>query len=296
MLRKHHGMSTHETGVLILSTAPLAPAAAMLQKNDVLLSVDNIRVANDGTIPFREGAFKERVQVNYYFTQRFESDIVSLEILRHGERMVVKAPLWVPKKLIPRTLTQKNYINVSSNEGTGSKGSIVGGVPSYMMIGGLVLMALSKEYLEAEFDPEHMGDFEGWADEYKLLSLSDSSQQEVGEEVVILSQVIAHTCNIGYELLRNMRLTHFNGAPVKNLRSLKTMVDAASNTLKASQVGSARGKANRRAIISALEAPLVFEFSSGQIVVLEASAAFAAQSQIASEHFIRAAQSVDLEQ
>ena len=35
-------------------------ASKVLQKGDVILSIDGIRVANDGTIPFREGSFKER--------------------------------------------------------------------------------------------------------------------------------------------------------------------------------------------------------------------------------------------
>lgn len=84
----------------------LTSASKVLRKGDVLLSIDGIRVANDGTIPFRAGSFKERfldfllwnwfhkysnivtpflfcrVQLNYYFTQRFSSDNVTLAILR----------------------------------------------------------------------------------------------------------------------------------------------------------------------------------------------------------------------
>lgn len=297
MLRRHHGMGAGDTGVLILATAPLSPVASVLQKNDVLLKVDDIRIANDCTIPFRDGNFKERVQVNYYFTQRFANDVVKLEILREGKRMVVSAPLWVPKRLVPRTLTQKNVVNTATNQGTGAKGSIVGGVPSYMMVGGLVMMALSKEYLEAEFDPQHMGDFEGWAEEFRLLGLTDSSQREEGEEIVILSQVIAHTCNIGYETYRNMHLKRFNGLQVNNLKHLKQLVDAAaatSTSVSESNKRKAQSRGNKSATSSSLEAPLVFEFTSGQVIVLEAAAAFAAQAQIASEHFINNSCSLDL--
>ena len=38
----------------------LTSASKVLRKGDVLLSIDGIRVANDGTIPFRAGSFKER--------------------------------------------------------------------------------------------------------------------------------------------------------------------------------------------------------------------------------------------
>lgn len=89
-LRRHFNMGVEDTGVLVLSTATTAPAATLLQKGDVVLKVDDIRIANDGTIPFREGSFKERVQLSYYFTQRFASDTVKLQLLRGGELMVRK--------------------------------------------------------------------------------------------------------------------------------------------------------------------------------------------------------------
>ena len=270
-LRRHHGMADSDTGILILSCAPLSPAAAILRKNDVLLKVDGIRIANDCTIPFRDGNFKERVQVNYYFTQRFENDIVELEILRGKKRTTVKVPLWVPKRLIPRSLTKNNVIDTQSNQGTGTKGSVVGGVPHYMMVGGLVFLALSKEYLDTEFNLEHMAqnDFEVWAEEFRLLALTDSNQQLEGEEVVILSQVISHACNIGYETYRNMHLKTFNDVVVKSLSHLQDLVRA--------QEASRSTKKKK---------PLVFEFQNGMTIVLDASSAFSSQAEIESHHFI----------
>jgi hypothetical protein len=88
--------------------------------------VDNIKIANDGTIPFREGSFKERVLLNYYFSQRFAADVVTLQILRNKTKIILEVPLWVPQKLVPRTLLQNNYINAETNAGTGINGSIVG--------------------------------------------------------------------------------------------------------------------------------------------------------------------------
>jgi hypothetical protein len=60
-------------------------------------------------------------------------------VLREGKRVTLTVPLWVPQRLVPRTLLQKNFIDASSNSGTGADGSIVGGVPSYLMVGGLVV-------------------------------------------------------------------------------------------------------------------------------------------------------------
>lgn len=275
-LRTHFRMSESHTGVRVLGVAPLAPAAAILQTGDVILSVDGIRVANDGSIPFREGSFKERVQLGYYLSMKFPGDVISIDILRAGQVMTVSVPMWVPQKLVPRTLLQKNVVDASHNRGTGSKGSIVGGNPSYLLVGGLVLVALSREYLESEFNPEHMHEFEYWADEFRILALADASQTATGEETVLLSQVIANDCNVGYENLENLILRSFNGQKVHNLRQVKQLLDTA---MLDSEEGSGA---------------LVFEFSTGVMLVLDKQRAKEAQDQICKEHFIPSICSPDL--
>jgi hypothetical protein len=61
------------------------------------------------------------------------------QVLRDRKKINLEVPLWVPQRLVPRTLIEKNHIDAASNTGTGANGSIVGGVPSYLMIGGLVV-------------------------------------------------------------------------------------------------------------------------------------------------------------
>jgi S1-C subfamily serine protease len=266
-LRKYYNMSAEQTGILVSGTAKLAPVSSLVFKGDVILSLDGIRVANDGTIPFRQtkSGFKERVQINYYFTQLFPSDQVKVEILRQGQRMVVDVPVWVPQALIPRILLSKNIVDTEKSKGTGSNGSIVGGTPSYLIVGGLVFVPLSKEYLASEYNTEHMGDFESWAEDYRILSLADQMKREEEEEVVLLSQVIAHTCNIGYETHRNMQLVSLNGNAIKNLKGLKHLVDS---------------------FLETTTRPLLFEFANGQIIVIDSNAGKVAQTQICQEHFI----------
>ena len=103
-------------------------------------------------------------------------------------------------------------------------GSIVGGSPSYLIIGGMVLVSLGLEYLHTEFETDHMGDYEQWGDEFKLLALAQESKTKDVEEVVLLSQVISHSCNIGYETYRNLHLESFNGRRCCSMRHLKALV------------------------------------------------------------------------
>ena len=52
-MRRYFKMGPEHKGVLISMVAPLAPAATVLQRDDVLMSFDGIQIANDGTVPFR---------------------------------------------------------------------------------------------------------------------------------------------------------------------------------------------------------------------------------------------------
>jgi hypothetical protein len=80
----------------------------------------------------------------------------------------------------------------------------------------------------------------------------------------MLSQVLAHQCNIGYETQRNMILETFNGVAVKSLRQLKQSLDQASGNT------------------------LVFEFRGGAVVVLNRAAALGAQVQVATPFLVAA--------
>ena len=50
--------------------------------------------------------------------------------------------------------------------------------------------------------------------------------EENGEELVVLTQVLAHDLTVGYEDLENMLLLTVNGAVVKNLKHLQKLVDS----------------------------------------------------------------------
>lgn len=73
------------------------------------------------------------------------------KILRNKKRMTVSVPLWIPQLLIPRALISKNVINATQKECMGLHGTTtVGGVPSYLMNGGLVFVSLCREVSDEE--------------------------------------------------------------------------------------------------------------------------------------------------
>jgi hypothetical protein len=96
-------------------------------------------------------------------------------------------------------------------------------------------------------------------------------KQELGQEVVLLSHVLAHNCNVGFENCRNHVLTTVNGVKVVNLRHMKTLIDEET------------------------QPNIVMEFSNGYVIVLDKQEAITAQSQLRKEHFIPSDCSADID-
>ena len=40
------------------------------------------------------------------------------QVLRQGKKLFLEVPLWIPQRLVPRTLLQQNVINTATNTGS----------------------------------------------------------------------------------------------------------------------------------------------------------------------------------
>lgn len=94
--------------------------------------------------------------------------------------------------------------------------------------------------------------------------------QSPDEQLVVVSQVLVADINIGYEEIVNTQVLSFNGKPVKNLKSLASMVESCDDEF------------------------LKFDLEYQQIVVLRTKAAKAATLDILTTHCIPSATSDDL--
>eukprot|EP00741_Cyanophora_paradoxa_P007220 tig00001094_g6985.t2 len=187
------------TGVYVSKVQPLAPATRVLRKGDVLLRIDGVEVANDGTIPFRKG---ERIAFRYLTSQKFISDSCHLTLLRDGQVLEVSVMVDLVRQLVPVHLYDQ--------------------LPSYYIFAGLVFVPLSQPYLRNEYGK----DWETKAP-VKLCNIAlDGMLSEVEEQVVLLSQVLAANVNIGYQLaFANVQVVEFNGKKIRNLRELASMCE-----------------------------------------------------------------------
>lgn len=242
-LRASLGMAPNQKGVLMTRVLPTAPAASVLKKGDVLRAFDGTDIACDGTLPFRTG---ERIAFGYLVSQKFVGDSADLRIMRGGKDMDITVTLGSPTMLVPAHYQ--------------------GSEPPYLIIAGLVFTAVCEPYLRSEYGEE--------LDVEVPVQILDKMLHGVaevpGEQVVVLSQVLAADCTVGYEDMSNLQVLTFNGVRVRSLAGLSEAVTACQ------------------------EAFFRFELDSGEIIVMNAEQARKSTPTILATHSIPAAASPDL--
>jgi len=195
--RKFLGMKKGQTGVEINKVAYGASAWGVLKENDVLLELDGVQIANDGTVPF--GGKKERIALRYLLMSKYAGDNIKAKILRDKKIMDVEMTLKREEDIIPL----KQY-DVK---------------PDYYIYGGAVFARLTGNYLET---PDLGMDSLQLTYHY----MNDVKSQEK-QEVVIMQYVLADEINIGYNEWKNMVVDKVDGQTVAGLRDMIEKIEGA---------------------------------------------------------------------
>uniref|UniRef100_A0A7S3JXR5 Protease Do-like PDZ domain-containing protein n=1 Tax=Aureoumbra lagunensis TaxID=44058 RepID=A0A7S3JXR5_9STRA len=214
--RKRKQMSLDQTGVCINRVARLGCGhAAGICVGDILLSIDSIAVANDGTVPLRNS---ERVGCEHLISSKRIGTQISLQILRDG----IPLNLHVTLSPLPRLVPLCDGFDAA---------------PSYVIIAGLVFMSLSAPLLSAlsdDDDDDDDDDTENKVDLRYLADVLDADKADPETQIVVWTQIISHDVNHGYNGLcrRLPRLRALNGTPVINLAHLAFLAGFGSRKLK----------------------------------------------------------------
>lgn len=196
-MRAFYQMNDSQTGVLINNIYPDSPARGYLEINDILLSIDNNNIDNDGTIEFRKG---ERTYLGFAVQQKQINDSVSIKVLRHAKTTMVEMPLTRAMHCC-RLVPYRQYRTE----------------PSFYIIGGLVFESLTMNYLY-EYGPG--SDFYQNAPTELLNLFYTGSPKENQKEIVMLAQVLPDDVNIGYHEFINGIIAKVNGQPIVTLPDL----------------------------------------------------------------------------
>ena len=178
------------------------PISAGLQNGDVLVGVDDFAVDQDGN--FIDPTYG-KIPVGHLFnTHHYAGDKVNLQVLRAGERKTLDATL---SRRSPGSYVSDPYI--------------IDRAPRFIVVGGLILQELSRQYLK---------DFgQDWARRApERLVFLDRYQDELFKEgpkkVVFLSRVMPTPATVGYEELNHLVVKRINGMELQTLDDVATAI------------------------------------------------------------------------
>jgi len=199
-LREKYAMPENTTGVLVNQVIPGSSADDIIQPGDVILSIDDFPIANDGTVEFRE---KERTNLAYLVQKHQIGDDLNLKILRNSEIQSLSV------KLI--SSYEKNWLIPYEQYET---------LPTYFIYGGLV------------FSPLSINLFNIWGSNWfnnapkELVSLLANNIPSVeGEQVIILLRVLPASVNDGYQNFAPWIVKKVNGKEVLNMKELVQTIE-----------------------------------------------------------------------
>ena len=200
-LRDWLGMKAHDSGVLVTAVQYGTTAWGKLKKGDVLLELDGMKIADNGTVRYR-GRF--RCQFDVVVGDHFVGDRIRARVLRQKQTSLLTMTMQPMAYLVPRYEFDVR--------------------PTWFTFGGLVFQRLNAEYLRI------WG--ENWwekAPKEFLHFYYAGERTEEWQEIVVLAQVLADEVNVGYEHFHNDAIVEVNGRKPRDLREFVAIVDAAKD-------------------------------------------------------------------
>lgn len=187
-LRRMLGLKQPRGGVMVTQLIPGSGAAAVLKKKDVILDLDGVPVAENGTIPFGDG---ERVDLSHLISLHQMSQTAKVTVWRDGHLLNLGVPLHPVPDLVPGPLYDQR--------------------PSYCVYAGLVFESLTANYLAL---------FQGNASiQLRYLSELGLTSPE-RQEVVFINQVLPDQVNEGYHHLSQAIVTAVDDQPIHRLKDV----------------------------------------------------------------------------
>jgi S1-C subfamily serine protease len=196
-MRRKYGMDDKQTGILINKVYPDSPAQGIIEAGDILLSIEEKKIENDGTIELRKG---ERTYFGYLMQKKQINESVNFEMLRNGRirkgRVILSKPV--------------DYERLVQNERYDKP-------PIYYIIGGLVFETLTLNYL-MEYGSER--DWYSNAPKELVNFYLNGEPTEGQREIVVLVKVLADEINVGYHDFVDAVISSVNGVKISRIGDL----------------------------------------------------------------------------
>ena len=189
--RRMLGIEDKTGGILIKKVYKNSPFEGVLQKNDVLMKLDNYPIEYDGTVEFRKNEKTDFIYVNQ---QKKYGDSLNYEIIRDKKTKTGQVKL--NKKDIEYTVVTEVTIETP---------------PSYMVYGGLLFEPLTSNYMAGVVE--------------KLGSVYDKEElYKDYKQLVVLVRVLPFDVNLGYTDAEHEIIVKVNGEKYKDFKDFAQKV------------------------------------------------------------------------
>lgn len=196
VLRQHLCISDDESGVLVVGVDHGGSSWGAIQPRDVLLEIEGMRIANNGTVQYAE---RYRTRFDVLLGERHIGDTLRFTLKRAGERKNVDIALQPIEHLVPRAQYDTE--------------------PTFYVFAGLVFQRLSRDFLAT---------WSKWwnkAPKEFLYHYYSGIRTQQRREIIVLSQILADEVNVGYEDLYNESVVTVNGETPHDMRSFAAYLE-----------------------------------------------------------------------
>jgi hypothetical protein len=179
-IKAYYGLDEKTTGKLVADIVYNAPVINVIQKGDIITSIDGHNIEDDGTVSFRE---HEYTDFGYYVDMHQMGESVKLEIIREGKKMMLEAKLTrIPDDVLLVKTTQYDAM------------------PSYFIEGGYIFSPLSRNLLLSTK-----------LNRLKLSYFATQWPTEEKKEVVVLLKVLTSEMSRGHNDFKMWPIEKING-------------------------------------------------------------------------------------
>jgi hypothetical protein len=204
-MKKKYGLNADSHGGLVYKVSRDSPAFGIVRPDDIILYIDDHKIANDITIEFRPN---ERTSPDYFTQIHQIGDKLQLEIIRNRKNIILELILDKPygsSWIVPAEMYDRK--------------------PTYYIYGGLVFCPLTLNYLKT-FGNKH---WKKYAPDHFMNLWRRGNRNVSNEEIVILIKVLPSSVNKGYEEYSDFHIVKVNDRKISNLKELITIVEEDKN-------------------------------------------------------------------
>lgn len=197
-LRSFLKVSQNQSGVLVIDVAIDGPAYGIVKPNDVIISIDGIPIANDGTIAFQQNT---RINFAYLIQQKLLGESVQVEVIRSGKKYTLPITL-------NKTINQVRLIPLRAYDVE----------PCYFVFAGFVFQPLDENFLQKWNRSNPPIEFINY--------YYNGKKQRPNEEVVVLNRILPDKSNVGYQNVSPMIITEVNGQKIYSMKELMRAIES----------------------------------------------------------------------